>query len=53
MVLERDHLGDLTILDVMRDAIAPVQGPSLLPEDDTNRTAAIAPPELIISDLRV
>ncbi|MEE2883015.1 MAG: hypothetical protein VYD70_04755 [Planctomycetota bacterium] len=51
MTLERDHLGELTILDVMRDSIAPIQGPA--PAYDTGDTTALSPPELIISDLRV
>ncbi|MGE4631424.1 MAG: AsmA family protein [Planctomycetota bacterium] len=53
MVLERDHLGNLTILDVLRDAIAPVQGPALPSDVESRKTTAMSPPELIISDLRV
>lgn len=53
MTLEKDHLGELTILDVMRDAVAPVQGPVPFRVDEIENTKSISPPELIISDLRV
>ncbi len=53
VTLERDHLGELTILDVMRDAIAPVQGPAPIASVDTEFNKSLTPPELIISDLRV
>ncbi|HIO65999.1 MAG TPA: AsmA family protein, partial [Planctomycetes bacterium] len=53
LVLERDHLGDLTILDVLRDATAPIQGPQLPDADPTSFNASLSPPELIITDLRV
>ncbi len=53
LVLERDHLGNLTILDVLRDAVAPIQGPALPGEEAPATTTSMTPPELIISNLRV
>ncbi|MEE2856504.1 MAG: AsmA family protein [Planctomycetota bacterium] len=53
LVLERDHLGDLTILDVLRDATAPIQGPQLPDTSLATSTPSLTPPELIITDLRV
>ncbi|MDE0960840.1 MAG: hypothetical protein OSB09_08675 [Planctomycetota bacterium] len=53
LMLERDHLGDLTILDVLRDAFAPLQGPSLPSDPSAEKSTALTPPELIITDLRV
>ena len=51
MTLERDHLGELTILDVMRDAIAPIQGPALSATEDLVDTKSLSPPELIIKQI--
>ncbi|MGE4618632.1 MAG: hypothetical protein AAEJ04_02345 [Planctomycetota bacterium] len=53
LVLERDHLGELTLLDVLRDAVAPIQGPQLPETRESKQTAELSPPELVISDLRV
>ncbi|MDE0958367.1 MAG: AsmA family protein [Planctomycetota bacterium] len=53
IVLERDHLGDLTILDVLRDAFAPMQGPELPSISGQKNSTALTPPELVITDLRV